>query len=187
MDFASICGDAGAGAARCVASFRVVLRHHPSGSDSCRCEADRGAMGRRRRRLSGGEFSGAVGGVERKISRHGAAILEGRQRAAFGFCIPADRVQDLYQFDGRSPYASINFVTAHDGFTLCDLVSYNEKHNEANGDNNSDGSDNNDSWNMGAEGPTDDPDDQRDARAADAEFPGDADALAGRSDAGWRR
>jgi isoamylase len=63
---------------------------------------------------------------------------------------------DLYQNDGRKPYASINFITAHDGFTLCDLVSYNEKHNEANGDDNKDGSDNNDSWNMGAEGPTDD-------------------------------
>jgi isoamylase len=64
---------------------------------------------------------------------------------------------DLYQFDGRKPYASINFITAHDGFTLCDLVSYNEKHNEANGENNQDGSNNNDSWNMGVEGPTDDP------------------------------
>ena len=64
---------------------------------------------------------------------------------------------DLYQFDGRKPYASTNFVTAHDGFTLRDLVSYNQKHNEANGDENRDGSDNNDSWNMGVEGPTDDP------------------------------
>lgn len=64
---------------------------------------------------------------------------------------------DLYQGDGRTPSASINFVVAHDGFTLCDLVSYNDKHNEANGDNNTDGADNNDSWNMGAEGPTDDP------------------------------
>jgi isoamylase len=64
---------------------------------------------------------------------------------------------DLYQHDGRKPYASINFVIAHDGFTLCDLVSYNEKHNEANGEDNKDGADNNDSWNMGAEGPTDDP------------------------------
>jgi isoamylase len=64
---------------------------------------------------------------------------------------------DLYQSDGRKPYASINFVTAHDGFTLCDLVSYNQKHNEANQDNNKDGTDNNDSWNMGVEGPTDDP------------------------------
>jgi isoamylase len=64
---------------------------------------------------------------------------------------------DLYEMDGRKPYASINFVTAHDGFTLCDLVSYNEKHNEANGENNADGSNTNDSWNMGAEGPTGDP------------------------------
>jgi glycogen operon protein len=64
---------------------------------------------------------------------------------------------DLYQHDGRKPYASINFVTAHDGFTLCDLVSYNEKHNEANGDKNEDGESHNNSWNMGAEGPTDDP------------------------------
>jgi glycogen operon protein len=64
---------------------------------------------------------------------------------------------DLYQYDGRKPYASINFITAHDGFTLCDLVSYSEKHNEANKDDNNDGTNNNDSWNMGAEGPTEDP------------------------------
>ena len=62
---------------------------------------------------------------------------------------------DLYQNDGRKPYASINFVTAHDGFTLHDLVSYNHKHNQANGEDNRDGSDTNDSWNMGAEGPAD--------------------------------
>jgi isoamylase len=64
---------------------------------------------------------------------------------------------DLYQDDGRRPYASINFVTAHDGFTLNDLVSYNEKHNEANMEGNRDGTDDNRSWNCGAEGPTDDP------------------------------
>jgi glycogen operon protein len=64
---------------------------------------------------------------------------------------------DLYQEDGRKPYASINFVTAHDGFTLLDLVSYNEKHNEANGEDNRDGESHNRSWNCGAEGPTDDP------------------------------
>jgi isoamylase len=64
---------------------------------------------------------------------------------------------DLYQHNGRRPYASINFVTAHDGFTLTDLVSYNEKHNEANGDDNRDGDNNNQSWNCGVEGPTDDP------------------------------
>jgi isoamylase len=64
---------------------------------------------------------------------------------------------DLYQTTGRRPYASINFVTAHDGFTLNDLVSYNDKHNEANGENNHDGDNNNNSWNCGVEGPTDDP------------------------------
>lgn len=63
---------------------------------------------------------------------------------------------DLYQHDGRKPYASINFITAHDGFTLCDLVSFSEKHNEANGEDNADGANDNGSWNMGAEGPTDD-------------------------------
>ncbi len=63
---------------------------------------------------------------------------------------------DLYERSGRRPYASINFVTAHDGFTLRDLVSYNSKHNEANGEDNRDGTDNNRSWNCGVEGPTDD-------------------------------
>ncbi|MEA2640228.1 MAG: isoamylase [Chloroflexota bacterium] len=64
---------------------------------------------------------------------------------------------DLYYGDGRAPYASINFITAHDGFTLADLVSYNEKHNEANGEENRDGESDNRSWNGGIEGPTDDP------------------------------
>ena len=64
---------------------------------------------------------------------------------------------DLYADDGRRPVASINFVTAHDGFTLNDLVSYNEKHNEANLEESRDGTDDNRSWNCGAEGPTDDP------------------------------
>ena len=64
---------------------------------------------------------------------------------------------DLYQSDGRKPSASINFITCHDGFTLQDLVSYNEKHNEANGEDNQDGANDNNSWNCGVEGPTDDP------------------------------
>ncbi|HXM74395.1 MAG TPA: glycogen debranching protein GlgX, partial [Chthoniobacterales bacterium] len=64
---------------------------------------------------------------------------------------------DLYEHDGRRPDASVNFVTAHDGFTLNDLVSYNDKHNEANGDENRDGDNHNRSWNCGVEGPTDDP------------------------------
>ena len=64
---------------------------------------------------------------------------------------------DLYAHNGKRPHASINFITAHDGFTLHDLVSYNEKHNTANGEDNRDGSSNNRSWNCGLEGPTDDP------------------------------
>lgn len=64
---------------------------------------------------------------------------------------------DLYHAAGRSPAASINFVTCHDGFTLRDLVSYNDKHNQANGEDNRDGSNDNNSWNCGHEGPTDDP------------------------------
>ena len=63
---------------------------------------------------------------------------------------------DLYEWSGRRPHASLNFVTAHDGFTLADLVSYNGKHNEANGEGNRDGTDDNRSWNCGVEGPTDD-------------------------------
>jgi isoamylase len=63
---------------------------------------------------------------------------------------------DLYEGDGRRPYASINFITAHDGFSLQDSVSYDHKHNDANGEGNRDGADDNNSWNCGAEGPTDD-------------------------------
>jgi isoamylase len=65
---------------------------------------------------------------------------------------------DLYGDDGRSPFASINYITAHDGFTLRDLVSYNDKHNDANQEGNRDGTDDNRSWNCGVEGETDDPD-----------------------------
>ncbi|MEZ3161269.1 glycogen debranching protein GlgX [Microbacterium sp. BWT-B31] len=64
---------------------------------------------------------------------------------------------DLYEHSGRRPVASVNFVTAHDGFTLRDLVSYNDKHNAANGENGKDGADDNRSWNCGVEGPSDDP------------------------------
>ena len=82
------------------------------------------------------------------------------------------------------PSASINFVIAHDGFTLNDLVSYNEKHNEANGEDNKDGADDNNSWNLGAEGPTDDPGinalrlrQKRKLHRDDARVAGRADAL----------
>ena len=94
---------------------------------------------------------------------------------------------DLYETSGRRPVASINFVTAHDGFTLADLVSYNEKHNEANGEGNRDGESHNRSWNCGVEGP-----DRRHRRAgpagpAAAQLPRDTAALAGRADDRARR
>lgn len=73
----------------------------------------------------------------------------------FAYCFTGS--PDLYEINGRRPNASINFLTAHDGFTLNDLVSYNEKHNEANGENSQDGESHNRSWNCGAEGETDDP------------------------------
>jgi glycogen operon protein len=78
---------------------------------------------------------------------------DGGQVSALGYRLTGS--SDLYEQGGRRPYASINFVTAHDGFTLADLVSYNAKHNEANGEDNRDGQDDNISWNCGAEGPTD--------------------------------
>ncbi|MBV9383121.1 MAG: glycogen debranching protein GlgX [Streptosporangiaceae bacterium] len=74
-----------------------------------------------------------------------------------GFASRFTGSSDLYQQDSRRPVASVNFVTCHDGFTLADLVSYNHKHNEANGEDNRDGSDDNRSWNCGHEGPADDP------------------------------
>ena len=94
---------------------------------------------------------------------------------------------DLYAWSGRLPYASINFITCHDGFTLHDLVSYNDKHNEANGEDNSDGADDNNSWNCGAEGADRRPGHQRAAAAAEAQPPGHAAAVAGRADALCRR
>ncbi|MBI1735371.1 MAG: glycogen debranching protein GlgX [Candidatus Rokubacteria bacterium] len=79
---------------------------------------------------------------------------DGRQLAELAYRLTGS--SDLYQDDGRRPYASVNFVTAHDGFTLRDLVSYDGKHNEANGDDNRDGADENFSWNGGVEGPSGD-------------------------------
>jgi isoamylase len=81
----------------------------------------------------------------------------GEPRTMGEFAARLSGSSDLYEDNGRRPHASINFVTAHDGFTLRDLVSYNHKHNEANGEDNQDGEDHNRSWNCGVEGPTDDP------------------------------
>ncbi len=79
---------------------------------------------------------------------------------------------DLFNHDGRSPRASINHITVHDGFTLADLVSYEQKHNEANGEDNRDGSDDNQSTNCGVEGPTDDPNILQMRRQLQAQSPG---------------
>jgi isoamylase len=81
----------------------------------------------------------------------------GRDQTLGEFAYRLTGSSDLYANDSRQPFASINFITAHDGFTLRDLVSYNHKHNEANGEENNDGHDNEGSWNCGAEGSTDDP------------------------------
>jgi glycogen operon protein len=82
--------------------------------------------------------------------------LVARPRQLWQFAERLAGSSDLYEADGRDPFASINFVTAHDGFTLADLVAYEQKHNEANGEENRDGTDDNRSWNCGAEGDTDD-------------------------------
>jgi len=84
------------------------------------------------------------------------AFVKGDEGQAGGMGHRLTGSSDLYGRGGRRPYASINFVTAHDGFTLHDLVSYNDKHNEANAEDNRDGADHNISWNHGVEGPTDD-------------------------------
>ena len=104
-----------------------------------------------------GRFPAAVVGVERALPRHRARLLAQRRRHARG---PATRWRgssDLYGGSRRRPSASVNLVTTHDGFTLRDLVSYDRKHNEANGEGGRDGTDDNRSWNCGVEGPTDDP------------------------------
>ena len=135
-----------------------------------------------------GNFPRAVDRVERQVPRHRPRLLarRGRPRSASS---PAGITgsADLYQHSGRRPVASINFVTAHDGFTLNDLVSYNEKHNEANGEDNNDGESHNRSWNCGVEGPTDDPEILAAARAAAAQLHRHADAQPGRADAAARR
>jgi glycogen operon protein len=85
------------------------------------------------------------------------AFWRGDGRMASDLAYRLTGSSDLYESDGRAPYASINFVTAHDGFTLRDLVSYERKHNEANGEDNHDGTEDNNSFNCGAEGPSDTP------------------------------
>ena len=133
-----------------------VLRPRPAGPGDQPGQADRRAVGRRPGRLPGRQLPAAVDGVERPVPRHRAGLLARRAGHARRVRLPAHR--QLGPLPGRRPpaVASINFVTAHDGFTLADLVSYNDKHNEANGEGNRDGADDNRSWNCGVEGQTDD-------------------------------
>jgi glycogen operon protein len=91
-----------------------------------------------------------------KYRDNARAFWKGDQGQAAAFASRFMGSSDLYKHNGRRPNHSVNFITAHDGFTLRDLVSYNEKHNEANGEGNRDGDNHNNSWNCGAEGPTDD-------------------------------
>ena len=84
-------------------------------------------------------------------------LWRGEHRTVPEFALRLTGSSDLYETSARRPVASVNFVTCHDGFTLADLVSYNNKHNEANGEDNRDGTDDNRSWNCGAEGPSGDP------------------------------
>jgi glycogen operon protein len=95
------------------------------------------------------EWNGKYRDTVRKFIKGDATVGEMAQRLQGS--------PDLYAWEGRAPATSINFITAHDGFTLMDLVSYNEKHNQANGENNQDGGNDNDSWNCGWEGETEDP------------------------------
>jgi isoamylase len=132
-----------------------LLRHHPPGPGHQPGEAHRRAVGRRAGWLPGGQLPGRLGRVEREVPRQRAPLLEGDRRPGRGARLSAQRQLDLYASSGRQPHASVNFVTAHDGYTLNDLVSYEQKHNEANGEDNRDGDNNNESMNFGAEGETD--------------------------------
>ena len=121
-----------------------------------RRQAHRRAVGRRRRRLSGRQLPAGWTRVERSLSRHGPPLLARRRGHAARARDAARRQQRSLRPRRPQPHASINFVTSHDGFTLADLVAYNEKHNEANGEENRDGEPHNFSWNCGVEGPTGD-------------------------------
>ena len=139
-----------------------LSRRRGAGSGALPGQADRRALGHRHGRLPGRRLSAGLVGMERQVPRYGAQVLEGRRGPARRPGLRVSGSADLYDQRGRRTWASVNFVTAHDGFTLRDLVSYNGKHNEANKEDNRDGTDDNNSWNCGAEG--------TDRRAGDPEL-----------------
>ena len=125
------------------------------------------------------EWNGVYRDTMRDFWRASAAVGQFAERLAGS--------SDLYESDGRDPFASINFITAHDGFTLRDLVSYETKHNEDNLEDNQDGTDDNRSWNCGAEGDTDDPEILDAAAPPAAQLPDHPVRLPGDADAARRR
>jgi len=134
-----------------------VLRARAAGPDDLAGQADRRAVGRRARRLPGRWVPAAVDGVERQVPRHDARHVARRAGDVGRVRLPLQPARPTSTSrTGAGPWRRSNFVTAHDGFTLADLVSYNEKHNDANGEDGNDGESHNRSWNSGAEGPTDD-------------------------------
>ena len=166
----------------------IVLRRHPPGSSPGRGQADRGAVGYRRERLPRRQIPHWLVGVERQVSRRRCATSGAATRAGspiMGYRLTGS--SDLYKADGRQPYASINFVTAHDGFTLRDLVSYDHKHNWANGEENRDGSDDNISSNYGHRGSDERLGDPGHPRPAAAELSGHPLPVPGHADASRRR
>ena len=166
----------------------AFFKARAAGPGAARREADRRALGHRPRRLPGGPAFRAAGwsGTTASATPRAPSGWAATARAANSRCgWPARR--DLFQPRRRSPAESVNYVVSHDGFTLADLVSYDLRHNEANGEGNRDGHGHNLSWNCGLEGPTDDPEVQRPARAPAARAAGHAAAGAGHADAGRRR
>ena len=134
-----------------------VLRSGAAGPRGQPGEADRRTLGHRRGRYQVGNFPGLWTEWNGKYRDTVRDYWRGEPATLGEFASRLTGSSDLYEATGRRPGASINFVTCHDGFTLNDLVSYNEKHNEANGEDNRDGESHNRSWNCGVEGPTADP------------------------------
>ena len=133
---------------------------HRIGSAARRDETDRRGVGRRRACIRSAASSATPGRSGTAVPRRCARVSEGRRRHRAGLAARLLGSPDVYGHKEREAEQSINFVTCHDGFTLNDLVSYNRKHNEANGEDNRDGANDNLSWNCGVEGPTDDADDR---------------------------
>ena len=143
-------------------------------------QADRGAVGRRSGWLPARPLPCPVGGVERPLPRHRAEswladnasqgqLPASRAAGMRDLAYRATGSSDVFDGIGRGPWSSVNFVTAHDGFTLHDLVTYEQKRNEPNGEDNRDGSGHNRGWNCGIEGPTSDADGAAAAPADDAQ------------------